>query len=97
MKTAYLIPFPVRSIDFANAADITCHNQLVALVEQMLNLHRRLSAEHNPQVITMLQRQVEATDRQINSLVYALYDLTEDEIARVEQSTGAVTPDSASS
>ena len=32
----------------------------------------------------MLQRQIEATDRQIDRLVYELYDLTEEEIAIVE-------------
>ena len=33
---------------------------------------------------TMLQRQIEATDCQIDGLVYGLYDLTEEEIAIVE-------------
>jgi hypothetical protein len=33
---------------------------------------------------TALQRQIEATDRQIDSLVYELYGLTEEEIRIVE-------------
>jgi len=33
---------------------------------------------------TLLQRQIEATDRQIDALVYELYDLTAEEIAIVE-------------
>jgi len=33
---------------------------------------------------TLLQRQIEATDRQIDALVYELYDLTVEEIAIVE-------------
>ena len=32
----------------------------------------------------MLKRQIEATDRQIDNLVYELYDLTDDEIKIVE-------------
>jgi hypothetical protein len=32
----------------------------------------------------MFQRQIDATDRQIDALVYELYGLTEDEIALVE-------------
>lgn len=32
----------------------------------------------------MLQRQTEATDRQIDRLVYELYGLTEEEVAVVE-------------
>ena len=34
-----------------------------------------------PTAKAMLQRQIVATDRQIDRLVYTLYDLTEEEIA----------------
>jgi hypothetical protein len=50
----------------------------------MLDLHRRLSAEANPHVKSILQRQIDATDKQIDRLVYELYELTEEEIAIVE-------------
>jgi hypothetical protein len=35
----------------------------------MFDLHRCLAAEGNPQVRTVLQRQIEATDGQIDRLV----------------------------
>ena len=35
----------------------------------------------------MIQRQIGATDRQIDRLVYELYDLTDEEIAIVEEAT----------
>jgi hypothetical protein len=37
---------------------------------------------------TALQRQIGATDRQIDRLVYALYDLTDKGIAIVKEATG---------
>lgn len=43
-----------------------------------------LAVEPNPQVRTILQRQIDATDRQIDALVYALYGLTDEEIAIIE-------------
>jgi hypothetical protein len=52
----------------------------------MLDLHKRVAAEQVPHVKTMLQRQIEATDRQIDALVYELYGLTETEVAVVEGS-----------
>ena len=76
-------PHP-RTIDFTNPADVARHDRMVALVETMLDLHKRLSAENNPQVKTALQRQIDATDKQIDRLVYELYELTEEEIAIVE-------------
>ena len=40
-----------------------------------------------PEDKALHQRQIEATDRQIDALVYQLYGLTEEEIAIVEQAT----------
>jgi hypothetical protein len=56
----------------------------VKLVNQMLNLNKKTSEAALPQDRNMLHRQIEATDRQIDRLVYKLYDLTEEEIKIVE-------------
>lgn len=42
-----------------------------------------------PQERTTLQRQIEATDKQIDQLVYQLYGLTDDEIKIVEETTSS--------
>lgn len=54
------------------------------LVEQMLALCRQQFAARTPQEQTALSRQIAATGTQIDSLVYDLYGLTEDEIKIVE-------------
>ena len=50
---------------------------MVGLVERMLHLHKKLAAEQAPHVKTVLQRHAagEATDREIDRLVYELYGL----------------------
>ncbi|MBK6433413.1 hypothetical protein [Candidatus Amarolinea dominans] len=58
---------------------------MVSLVTQMLDLHQSLAAEGVPHAKAVLQRRIEATDRQIDALVYELYGLTDAEIAVVEQ------------
>jgi len=50
-------------------------------------LHAQLAAAKTPTAKTTLQRQIDATDRQIDNLVYELYGLTEEEIGIVEGST----------
>ena len=75
---------PIRTIDFDDPADVARHDRLVALVERMLDLQRQLADARTPAAQTQLQRQIAATDRQIDRLVYELYDLTEEEIAIVE-------------
>jgi hypothetical protein len=83
-EARFIRHLPIRPIDFTNPADKARHDRMVDLVEQMLNLHQRLAAESVPQTRTVLQRQIEATDRQIDLLVYELYGLTEEEIKIVE-------------
>jgi hypothetical protein len=60
---------------------------MVFLVDRMLDLHKQLAAAKAEHERTMLQRQIEATDRQIDALVYELYGLTEEEIGIVEEAT----------
>jgi len=60
---------------------------MVSLVEKMLDLHRWLAETKTGHEKTLLSRQIDATDRQIDSLVYELYGLTEEEIAIVEEAS----------
>ena len=74
----------MRTINFADPADVARHDQMVALVARMLTLHRQRQIARTPQEQNVLQAQIEATDRQIDRLVYALYGLTAEEIGVVE-------------
>jgi hypothetical protein len=83
-KTEYLNPFPLYTIDLANRADKARHDRIVELVERMLDLHKQLAAAKTAHAKTNLQRQIDATDAQIDKLVYELYELTPEEIKIVE-------------
>jgi hypothetical protein len=50
----------------------------------MLSLNRQLPSAKTDHEKTALQRQIDATDRPIDQLVYELYGLTEEEIKIVE-------------
>jgi type I restriction-modification system DNA methylase subunit/predicted type IV restriction endonuclease len=60
------------------------HDRMVDLVKQMINLHEQLSIARTSNDKNFVQRQIYATDHQIDRLVYKLYGLTEDEIEIVE-------------
>ena len=49
-----------------------------------LALHKQLAAAKTPHEQENLKRQIDATDRQIDKLVYELYALTDEEIKIVE-------------
>jgi len=82
--TNELESMPFRTIDFYNQMEKLLYDQMVALVEQMLELHKRLAAAQTAHEKTILQRQITATDNQIDQIIYQLYNLTPEEIAIVE-------------
>ena len=75
----YLEGFPVQSTNSPNRAD-----KVVKLVDAMLRLHKHLAGAKSSAQKGNLQRQIDATDAEIDRLVYDLYGLTAKEIALVE-------------
>jgi hypothetical protein len=75
---------PICTINFSDPADKSRHDKMVALVEQMLSLHKKLAEAKTDHDKTVLQRQIATTDSQIDRLVYELYELTEEEVGIVE-------------
>jgi type I restriction-modification system DNA methylase subunit len=80
----YIEQLPIRPINFSDAADKSRHDRMVKLVEQMLALNQKLAAAKTGHEQTTLQRQIDATDQQIDALVYELYGVNEDEIRIME-------------
>ena len=60
---------------------------MVTLVERMLDLNKRLTTAKSDHKRTVLRRQIQSTDHEIDHLVYELYELTDEEIAIVEGET----------
>ena len=60
---------------------------MVESVERMLKLHKDLPKAKTPHEQESLQRQIGATDKAIDALVYELYGLTDEEISIVDGGT----------
>jgi len=85
VKRGHLVQLPLPSIRPIKSKDKAQHEKMVSLVDQMLLLTKRLPEVKTDHERTSLQRQIDATDRQIDQLVYELYGLTEEEIRIVEK------------
>jgi hypothetical protein len=85
IKGIYLSDIPVRTINFSTPTEKAKHDKMVSLVNQMLALHKQHLNSKNPEEQERLQRMIVSTDKQIDRLVYDLYDLTEEEIKIVEE------------
>jgi type I restriction-modification system DNA methylase subunit len=86
MDLSYSQYLPIPVIDFTNSVHIKKHNGIVSLVEQILDLHKKLAVAKVPDEKEKLQRQIDFTDDQIDNLVYDLYGLTPEEIKIIKDS-----------
>ena len=84
----YIEKLPIRTIDFEDPKDKTLYENMVLLVDQILVLYNDLKSVKTPNKKENIQRQIDATNKQIDKLVYILYGLTEDEIKIVEDNGG---------
>lgn len=54
------------------------------MVERMISLNKQKSSESNPETVKLIETQIRVTDKQIDQLVYNLYDLNSDEISLID-------------
>ena len=80
----FISPFKFPNLDLNNKQDKEMHDKIVNLVDNIIALNKKLSAEKNPNSITIINRQINAVDKQIDSLVYKLYNLSDEEIKIIE-------------
>lgn len=79
-----LSSFIYYPLDMSNKKDKEMHDKIVNLVDNIIALNKKLSVEKNPNSITIINRQINAVDKQIDSLVYKLYNLSDEEVKIVE-------------
>jgi hypothetical protein len=84
VKLSKLKQLPIRRISFSDPADKAMHDEMVRLVERMLALRKSLRAAKTEADRAVFQRQIDATDREIDKLVYRLYGLSDEEVRIVE-------------
>ena len=80
----YFGELPIRVINFDDAGEKAAHDKMVALVEQMLDTKKLLQTARTDKDKTYYDDKCKNLDRQIDKLVYELYELTPDEIKIVE-------------
>lgn len=77
----------LREFPYPKSVSNAKQEKMVALVGKMLDCNMKLAKLKSPQEKDILQRQIRSIDRQIDQLVYKLYNLTDEEIKIVESET----------
>jgi len=76
---------PIPNLDLTKKEDKENHDKLVNLVEQMLLSQKALQTAESDSEKKFALQKVTAFDTQIDTIVYKLYNLTEEEIQIVEE------------
>ncbi|MBI5653568.1 MAG: N-6 DNA methylase [Chloroflexi bacterium] len=84
VKKTNVARLPIRAINFADPADRARHEQMIARVARITQLHQQLPAAPSDAARTRIEREINVSDEQIDALVYELYGLTPEEIRIVE-------------
>jgi len=79
----YFANLPIKKIDFNNKQEKSFHDEIVHLVDTMLLLNKQLQ-EALPHQQEQLKQRIAFTDKKIDTLVYELYGLSEEEVKIVE-------------
>lgn len=80
----FISSFPIKELDLDNKEDKEIHDKLVNLVDNIIELNKKLSSEKNPNTIEMLNTRIQAVDKAIDNIVYALYGLNDEEVRIIE-------------
>ncbi|MBW1963360.1 MAG: Eco57I restriction-modification methylase domain-containing protein [Deltaproteobacteria bacterium] len=83
-KPMYISRLPIHTIAVNDPEAVDLHDRIVNLVDQMLELNKKLAESKLPQEKVTFRRQIDTTDSRIDQLVYRLYGLTEEEINIIE-------------
>jgi hypothetical protein len=82
--TQYIEQLPIHNVNFSDLVDKERHDKIVELADEMLKLYVMLEAARIEQEKILIKREIEDTDKRIDSLVYELYGLNDEEIKIVE-------------
>ena len=76
---------PIRAINFEQPSEREAHDHVVTLVDRMLELNKKKhSGKLAPSELDRLEREIAATDEEIDDLVYGLYGITNEERKIIE-------------
>ena len=79
-----ILQLPIPKLDLSKPTQKAQHDKMVQLVEQMLDTQKKLHASQSEHDRKHFQQKVDILDKQIDMLVYELYELTPEEIKIVE-------------
>jgi len=84
INVSQLEQIPIPKVDLTNKKLKAQHDKIVELVDQMLEIQKQLHSAKTESDKQFYQKKADIIDKQIDTLVYELYELTPEEIKIIE-------------
>lgn len=78
---------PVKPIDFENPSEKAAHDNIVKQVDLLLQLNEQIKGEKLQGKIEQIQQRIEHSEEKTNTLVYELYNLNDNDIKIIEETS----------
>lgn len=83
-KPIYVSQIPIRAINSSYETENALRNEIIRNVEALLKLNKEKQSSKLQSQLEQLQSRIDYHEQKINESVYALYNLTDDEIKIIE-------------
>ncbi|WP_295162760.1 TaqI-like C-terminal specificity domain-containing protein [uncultured Brachyspira sp.] len=84
IKKEAILSIYIPNLDLNNKEDKDIHDKIVVLVDNIIELNKKVNTEKNPNSLNMINRQISACEKQINNLIFSIYNLDDEEKKIVE-------------
>lgn len=81
----FIEKIPIRTIDFNNPQEVDVHNLILSMVKKIMELNQKLKISEEKHNLEVFQRKIDYVNKQIDQLIYNLYNLTKKEIQILEE------------
>lgn len=78
-ESRFIRQLPIRTIDFNNTSEKAIHDKLVALVDRMLDLHKKKASLPPSAEREKIDREIAAMDEKVDGMVLGLYRIADED------------------
>ncbi|AEM21169.1 fused endonuclease-methyltransferase [Brachyspira intermedia PWS/A] len=84
IQAYHINELPIYKIDLNKKEEKEKYDKIIELVDSMIILNKKLISEKNPNSLNMINRQISACEKQLDNLIFSIYNLNDEERRIIE-------------
>ncbi|WP_275531868.1 TaqI-like C-terminal specificity domain-containing protein, partial [Brachyspira hyodysenteriae] len=84
IQAYHINELPIYKIDLNKKEEKEKYDKIIELVDSMIILNKKLISEKNPNSLNTINRQISACEKQLDNLIFSIYNLNDEERRIIE-------------